>query len=52
MEQMFYIIYLDTAALISRLPPKSKRDFNDLFGVKHDPTTGAPVFGISPLGMY
>jgi hypothetical protein len=34
------------------LEPKSKQDFNKLFGYKYDPETQVTISGISPTGKF
>ncbi|CAF1560430.1 unnamed protein product, partial [Rotaria sordida] len=34
-----------------RLPPKPKKDYNELFGLKYDPETRTPTSGVSPDGI-
>ncbi|CAF1455127.1 unnamed protein product [Rotaria magnacalcarata] len=38
-------------AYISRLPPKTKKDYNVLFGFKYDPVTKTMTSGVSPEGI-
>ncbi|CAF3937389.1 unnamed protein product [Rotaria sordida] len=39
------------AACISQLPPKTKKDYNELFGFKYDPVIQTPTSGVSPEGI-
>jgi hypothetical protein len=32
------------------LPPRSKQDFNELFGFKYDSASQEPISGVSPEG--
>ncbi|CAF5218559.1 unnamed protein product, partial [Rotaria magnacalcarata] len=38
----------NATAYISRLPPKTKKDYNVLFGFKYDPVTKTMTSGVSP----
>ncbi|CAF3834972.1 unnamed protein product [Rotaria sp. Silwood1] len=41
----------DASNYLSQLQPKSRQDFNELFGYKYDPITQTPIFGVSPEGL-
>jgi len=44
--------FLDASVFISKMQPRPRQDFNELFGFKYDPETQTIISGVSPQGKF